>query len=121
MAAVPWPLTLPECAETWQEQDRAATVRTEMEDNGPPKVRRRYTGTVRQIQLTMMLTNAQKQEMQNFHRVNLAAGVLAHSFRDPYADAVQPFRFVEPPSFQSAGPLAVQMTARWEQFPGVDL
>jgi hypothetical protein len=65
MAAVPWPGTLPDCVESWQEQDKTATVRSEMEDGGPPKVRRRYTGFVRQIQITMTLTNAQKQIVQD--------------------------------------------------------
>lgn len=113
---IAWPVSLPSCAQDWQEQDRPSVIRTDM-DVGPPKVRRRYTAPMRQQSVTMILENAQVIALRSFYEVDLNEGVNYHSFTHPYSGAVETFRFVEPPNFQSQGALVVQVSMTWEQLP----
>ncbi len=112
----PWPATLPDCVESWNETERPAVVRTDM-DAGPPKVRRRFTAPMREIEVTMNLRNDQYSAFRDFFDVTLGQGVNWHSFRHPFTGAVEPFRFVAPFKIQSLSALAVVVSMTWEQLP----
>src|SRR5262245_23124970 len=116
MTTVTWPGSLPDCAETWNESDAPSTIRSEM-DAGPPKVRRRFTGIMRNIEVSMVLTNAQFTAMRTFYETTCAEGVNFHQFKHPYTGATETFRFVSSPRFSSNGPLALTCEMTWEQIP----
>lgn len=114
MAALAWPASLPDCAESWQEFDLPVTVRTQM-DVGPPKVRRRFTRTLRNARVQFTMDHAQAMALRDFFEVDLQGGVLEHSFRHPFRGAVESFRFIEAPQLANVGALAVQVSCNWEQ------
>jgi len=114
MAALLWPATLPACAETWEEKAQPVTVRTNM-DAGPPKVRRRFTRTLRTVRVGFTVDHAQAMALREFFEVDTQGGVLEHQFRHPFRDTVESFRFMEAPTISSAGALACAISCAWEQ------
>jgi len=114
MAAIPWPAFLPPCAETWEEFDLPVTVRTQM-DIGPPKVRRRSTRTLRNVHVSFTMSHDQAMQLRDFFEIDLQGGVQEHSFRHPFRDDVEPFRFMEPPHITSLGAGACTVSCAWEQ------
>lgn len=114
MAAIPWPVALPSCAESWQEIDVPVTVRTQM-DVGPPKVRRRFTRTMRGVQVRFTMDHAQAMALRDFFELDLQGGVLEHTFRHPFSGDVESFRFTEAPTIASEGALACAISCNWEQ------
>jgi hypothetical protein len=111
---IAWPSTLPDCAQTWEEQDVPVTIRTAM-DIGPPKVRRRYTRTMRNVRVSFMLSHAEAMALRDFFELDTQGGVVEHSFRHPFRDALESFRFVEPPSISNLGAMACTVACSWEQ------
>lgn len=109
-----WPSTLPDCAESWEEQDVPVTVRTSM-DVGPPKVRRRYTRTMRNVRVGFTMTHEQANAMRDYFELDLQGGTIDHQFVHPFRDELQTFRFVEPPTINSMGALACAVSCSWEQ------
>lgn len=113
---VSWPVDLPDCAATWQESETPSTIRTDM-DAGPPKVRRRFTGIWRRIEVSMNLTKDQFIILRDFYDNECAQGVNWHTFRHPYTNEIEQFRFVEPPALTSMSALAASASMKWEQLP----
>lgn len=114
MAAIAWPAGLPDCAESWEEFDQPVTVRTNMEI-GPPKVRRRFTRTMRGVRVSFTMDHAQAMQLRDYFEVDLQGGVLEHSFRHPFRGGVEAFRFVEAPRIANLGALACTVQCSWEQ------
>jgi hypothetical protein len=112
--AITWPTTLPDCAESWEEQAVPVTIRTSM-DVGPPKVRRRYTRTMRNVRVGFTMTHAEAMALREFFEVDTQGGVLEHAFRHPFNNAIESFRFVEPPSIANLGAMACSVSCSWEQ------
>lgn len=112
---VEWPALAPQFAESWQQQNKPVTIRSEMEV-GPPKVRRRYTNPIREFGVQMIGTHAQGMEVQEFFEITTQGGVLWHNFRHPFTNVVEQFRFVEAPSIQNLGALGTTISMKWEQF-----
>jgi hypothetical protein len=111
---IPWPVGLPDCAESWEEQNVPVTVRTQM-DIGPPKVRKRYTRTMRNARVSFTMTHEQAMQLRDFFEVDLQGGIYEHEFRHPFANELQRFRFVEPPSIANLGAMACAVSCSWEQ------
>lgn len=114
MASVNWPAGLPDCAETWEEVDQPTTVRTQMQ-SGPPKVRRRFTRTLRQVRVGFTMNHAQAMQLRDFFELDLQGGVNEHTFRHPFRDALENFRFMEAPRIANLGALACSVSCAWEQ------
>lgn len=94
-----WPPSLPQeqfLGLTEQEQD--ARLRTQM-DAGPAIMRRRFTATVRDFTIPILLNGTQRQTLDTFYITTLLEGVLAFEWVDPVDDTTVSFRFVEPIRF----------------------
>lgn len=117
MAAIPWPGTLPNTADTWQEQDVSVLLKTET-DAGPNKVRRKWTGTVTNISLTSVLTSAQVVILKNFFRIDCMQGSLNFTFPDPVTGEISVYRWDATPSFTNLGSFAFQCSMTWKRIPG---
>jgi hypothetical protein len=109
-----WPATLPDCAQSWEETDVPVTIRTGME-LGPPKVRRRYTRTMRNVRVGFTMTHAQAMALRDYFELDLQGGVVDHQFVHPFKNALEIFRFVEPPTITNDGALACSVSCSWEQ------
>lgn len=114
MAVLLWPTTLPACAEAWEETDQPVTVRTNM-DAGQPKVRRRFTRTLRSVRVSFTMNFSQAMALRDFFEVDTQGGVLEHQFRHPFRNVVENFRFIEAPKISNLGALACSVSCAWEQ------
>lgn len=92
---VAWPATLPqEQFVGLAEQRQDARLRTQM-DQGPPKMRRRFTAAVKRFTVPIVLTGAQKQAFDVFYATTLQAGVLPFDWEDPTTDITVSMRFAD--------------------------
>lgn len=113
-APIAWPAALPACAETWEEFNVPVVVRTQME-TGQPKVRRRFTRTMRNVRVGFTMDHAQAMALRDFFEADLQGGVLEHQFRHPLRNALESFRFMEAPRIANLGALACSVSCAWEQ------
>jgi hypothetical protein len=93
---VAWPATLPQSPFlAVREARQPAVVRSAM-DAGPPKVRRRYTAAVRNLDVAMFLDGTQKATFDTFFNTTLAEGSLPFDWTDPVSGNTVSMRFREP-------------------------
>ncbi|NUN53024.1 MAG: hypothetical protein HUU06_09615 [Planctomycetaceae bacterium] len=90
-----------------------ARVRTSM-DVGPPQMRRRYTAAVQGIRGTLVLTDAQREDLEAFYRDDLDEGVLPFDWDDPRDGSTQSFRFASPPVFRCQTGHSTLSARLWE-------
>jgi len=95
-----WPVSLPQepLAQGFSEQAPSTVIRSQMEA-GPPKVRRRFTAGVRNIECQLRLTPAQVDTLDSFFDTTVAGGSLSFDWKHPRSGAAVTLRFVEPPSY----------------------
>lgn len=93
-----WPASLPQSQLLGSaEQLGSGALRTGM-DAGPPKVRKRFTATIRTFEIPLVLTGAQRATLKTFFETTVNHGADAFDW-EGLDDTVESFRFVEPPSF----------------------
>lgn len=96
MADTDWPATLPQSqflGLTYQAVD--GRVRTAM-DAGPAKMRRRFTGVPKNVDVPILLTGTQLATFNTFFHTTLAEGVLSFNWDSPIDDSSVKFRFRAP-------------------------
>jgi len=95
-----WPASLPQepLAQGFSEQAPNTLLRSQMEA-GPPKVRRRFTAGIRNIECQVRLTPAQVDLLDTFFDATIAGGALPFDWKHPRNGTAVTFRFVEPPSY----------------------
>jgi len=117
LVPLPWPGTLPQCVQDWQEQNEPVTIRTQME-GGPPKVRRRYSAPIRRIAVQMILPDdSQYLTLRDFFDSALSGGVGYFTFSHPWSGEQLTMRFVDPPKYEPLGFLAINVSMTWEILP----
>ena len=98
-----WPVALPSkplvAGLTAQRQDNKIGVQPEV---GDAKVRRRFTGTMKDFAATFVLTAAARATLDDFHDATLQDGVLPFAWVDPQTSEAATFRFVSPPQWSKA-------------------
>ena len=130
---VTWGNNLPTCTASWNEQSEDPRIRTEM-DVGRPKTRRRYTGIMRKVNVTMNLSMTfntassgvanQVELLRDFfespgdpvnHNGGTDGGYHFFKFTSPIDGQEHYYRFVSAPAFSSNGPVAFTATMEWEE------
>lgn len=97
MALVSWPVELPDCPQTWSEQDMPDIIKTEM-DTGHPKVRLRSAVKKRMVNVTWTLPINLKSIFLEFYETDCLSGVNSFQFKDPGTNEMQTFQFDQPPN-----------------------
>jgi hypothetical protein len=118
MANPTWPASLPDApfAGTSREGgEDPAVLRTETEA-GPAKMRRRYTAQVHRWPVTLRLTTAQAQTLDDFYH-NTCQRVLPFDWVDVLYDATTTYRFLEKPALTALGAGNWQVRFLLEQLP----
>ena len=64
-------------------------------DAGPQKARRRYTVATKEFTGSVVLTESQRQTLENWYDVVLGGGVLRFVMKDPQTLQEAEFRFLE--------------------------
>ena len=110
MASFPLPHR-PRLDVTIEPQD--ARLRTEV-DQGPPKMRRRFTAAVRTWSFTLgPITGAEKATLEAFYTTTLSQGVTPFDWLDETGAAAS-FRFVAPPRYRCTAGHHVRTLQSWE-------
>ena len=99
-----WPGTLPDYVlrDGYDESAQDGNIRTPMEQ-GPAKVRRRFTAIVRNVNAVVSLTTAQTVILDSFYDTDLAFGSLPFTWVHPRTQATVSFRFVKRHTFKPDG------------------
>ncbi len=85
------------------EERQQAVLRSAM-DSGAPKVRKIFTAAVRNIDIPVVFTMAQRATFDTFFITTLAEGSISFTWTDPADDTTTiTFRFKNPPSMTKIG------------------
>jgi hypothetical protein len=98
-----WPATLPAAPATsgWQETPEDNVARFQP-DVGPPKLRRRYTGSGSKVSARFLMTTDQCADLDDFFRGDLADGSLPFTWAHPVTGASLTWVFEGPPSYEAS-------------------
>lgn len=96
MAAIRWPESLPQLLrlEGLTAQRKSSVIRTEM-DAGPAKARQRYTVATKEFSGTLLLTEQEREILEDWYTHTLGGGVLRFEMMHPQTQEFAEFRFVE--------------------------
>lgn len=98
-----WPASLPQDQFLGlTEQDQDSVLRTQF-DAGPPSRRQRFTAITRDVDVPIVLSNAERATFDTFLRTTLAGGALAFDWEDPVTDATVSFAFRRQPKWTLFG------------------
>jgi len=115
MAAVNWPITLPQAPASFNETKAKNTITTEP-DTGPSKTRRRFTKAKKTANMTFMLTIEQYNILDAFYANEMLDGTVGVNFLHPWRQQMVEMRMPEPPSASNEGNLGVNVTCKVEYF-----
>jgi hypothetical protein len=113
MTAIVWPASLPQCMENYSEKASPVTVRTNVEE-GPSKIRRRFTKRLVRGQVTMTMNITQRNTLDDFFYIDLNGGVSSFIFPHPWRGTDKVWTMVDAPDFSNVSALGVQATMVWE-------
>jgi len=99
MALVQWKAGLPDCSQTWSEQDEPNTLITNV-DVGPPKVRRRSTLEMRTVNLSWTLDAKLYALFMEFFETDCLQGINEFEYRHPITKEINRYRFVQSPKIE---------------------
>lgn len=96
MTAITWPANLPQVLrlDGLSAEKQTNVVRTQM-DAGPEKIRRRYTVASKYFNGSVILTEAQREILEDWFDNTLASGALRFKMKDPQTLMIAEFRFRE--------------------------
>lgn len=101
---VDWPTTLPGFLSGISDKKGKTKIRSSV-DVGPAIQRKRYTAAVRNINVPMKMSNAERIIFEEFYTTDLDEGVLSFVWIDPLHDTSVTLRFrsEEAPEWQGSG------------------
>lgn len=115
-----WPDSLPQrpLVDGYQESPPDNTMRTQM-DEGPAKVRRRYTANVRPIQVTLEMDADELNTFDDFYVEETASGSRRFIWQHPRTKTQHEMRFrtPPPPDYTAMGGLQYQVSFTLEIMP----
>lgn len=96
MTNITWPQTFPQVMrlEGLGAKKKTNVIRTQM-DAGPQKTRRRYTVSTKEFTGSVVLTEAQREYLEDWYDNVLGSGVLRFVMKDPQTLQPAEFRFLE--------------------------
>ena len=99
-----WPSTLPQSplAKSLSETTPNDLIRTKM-DVGPDKIRRRSTAGIRRFGMSIFMTKAQVQILDDFIQSTLNGGTDTFTWINHRTDAAATLRFISLPAYRTLG------------------
>lgn len=96
MTNIIWPSSLPQVIrlEGLSTKRKSNVIRTQM-DAGPQKARRRYTVATKEFTGSVVLTELQRETLEDWYDNELGSGVLRFLMKDPQTLRTAEFRFLE--------------------------
>lgn len=112
-----WPASLQErMNKDFSESYDPGVIRTNM-DEGPAKVRRRFTKILKRWQAKFWMDATDYDTFMNFYNIDIEGGVLSFDWVHPITLAPQTYRFYQPPTLTPIGPLTWQINMELEELP----
>lgn len=114
----PRPASLDGCFQTWSERDASSVLRSDMEQGGYVKVRRRTTQAALQVDASVTLDASFYPAFRDWFRINCGAGVFPTYVKRPDGAEIV-MRFTQPPVYEwpESNPGAFRATVSLEQLP----
>lgn len=101
-----WPAGLQQRQFTGITETRQNAQQRSVMDTGQPKVRKRFTAAIRNVNIPVVFSMADRATFDTFYITTLGEGVLPFDWTDPVDDSTTvSFRFVKPPTFIKDGGL----------------
>lgn len=102
MTDITWPTTLPQVLrlDGQKAKHKSNVIRTEM-DAGPVKIRRRYTVSEKLFEGSIIVTETQRETLENWYTNTIGDGTLRFVMKDPQTLQPAEFRFTEDYSEES--------------------
>lgn len=96
MANIMWPAELPQVLmlNGLSAEKQNNVIRTQM-DAGPQKIRRRYTVATKDFSGQIIVSEQQRQILENWYDNDIASGSLRFFMKDPQTLILSQFRFLE--------------------------
>lgn len=96
MTNIMWPTSIPQLLrlDGQKAQRKNNVIRTQM-DAGPSKARKRYTVSEKLFEGTIIVTEEERQILENWYRDTLGDGTLRFAMKDPQSLQLSEFRFTE--------------------------
>lgn len=116
MADILWPSTLPQAPASFSQARTANNVLRTQPDDGPAKMRRRYTKAPTQGSMSWTFTLEQWAIFEQFYEVTCNMGTSFFVMNHPWYGATRKFRIIKPPAASANGTLAVDVQVQWELF-----
>jgi hypothetical protein len=104
------------CWASWDEQQQANTIRTDMSQTGSTKVRRVSTGIARNANVSRTFKAEDYDAFMEWYNVNCQMGVVPTRIITPYQKE-EVWRFTEAPKITWIEPTAFAVTAMFEHLP----
>lgn len=111
---VAWPASLPQGPAQFSETRKPVTISTQPDD-GPSKVRKRFTKAVYVGRMSFSLTLAQRNALDTFYATTLDGGLNSTTFLHPWLQSSVVLRITEPPTYSSEGPLGASASFAFER------
>lgn len=119
--ALAWPPSLPQSPRLgWSEKAGKNVVRTQV-SSGPAKLRRRFTGAVRELTWPTLFTDAQADTFWTFYQTTTADGSLKFTLIHPRTSATVEVRFLGQPQINEFSPGLWKATIQLEIIDQLDL
>ena len=96
-----WPAGLPQGMFIGLQDARVSSLVRSPTDAGIPKVRRRFTATLRVLSVPIVLTTSERTTFDTFYISTLAEGSLPFDWTDPIDGSTVEYRFREPAEFRT--------------------
>lgn len=116
MADILWPATLPQAPASFSQARTPNSVIRTSPDDGPVKMRRRFTKATIQGSMSFTLTIAQWLILETFYETTLNMGTQFFVMDHPWYGQPRKFRIMKPHSSTAEGALAVNVSMDWELF-----
>ncbi len=96
MTNITWPSSLPQVIrlEGLGAKRKSNVIRTQM-DAGPQKARRRYTAITKEFTGSVVLTESQRELLEDWYQNMIGDGALRFVMKDPQTLQLAEFRFLE--------------------------
>jgi len=95
-----WPVSLPQQGFMNITDTRQTVLARSSMDQGAPKVRKKYTAAVRNLDIKMLLNGTQRATFDTFYITTTEEGSNSFTWTDPVDDSGITCRFVEPPAWK---------------------
>lgn len=111
-----WPSLPAPLINTFRESTPDNILRTQM-DKGVAKVRRRTTANARNIQFTLLLTEAQVSTLETFYITTLTSGADEFTYTHPRTGDSVTARFTQPPAYSDVNGVVYRAEISLEVLP----